>query len=153
VVPEGARIALHASSLDDAERAARGLRAVGVLEVDGWFPEAAATARLEPVELDELEQMLAANGVQVVDVREKDERDDAYIAGSRHVPYRVVRAFADDLREGGPVVTICQTGSRASIAASVLAAEGVQARPVIHGGVPDWEGRGGETVAFRRCGS
>jgi hypothetical protein len=26
-------------------------------------------------------------------------------------------------------------------------------RPVISGGVPDWEERGGQTVEFRRCGS
>ena len=48
------------------------------------------------------------------------------------------------------VVTICESGMRASIAASVLAAAGVEARPVLHGGVNDWPGG---TIAFRRCGS
>jgi rhodanese-related sulfurtransferase len=41
---------------------------------------------------------------------------------------------------------------RASIAASVLAANGIDARPVLHGGVPTWRARGGHTVEFRRCG-
>ena len=54
-------------------------------------------------------------------MREKSERDEGYIDGTRHMPYRLVRAFADDLRaEQKPVVTICTTGSRATIAASVL---------------------------------
>jgi len=51
------------------------------------------------------------------------------------------------------VVTICSTGARAGVAASVLAAEGVRARPVLHGGVDDWEERGHPLTAFRRCGS
>jgi rhodanese-related sulfurtransferase len=63
-----------------------------------------------------------------------------------------VNAWADDLRGEQPLVTICSSGSRASIAASVLVAEGIDARPVLHGGVKDWADRGGGTVAFRRCG-
>jgi rhodanese-related sulfurtransferase len=50
------------------------------------------------------------------------------------------------------VVTICESGARAAIAASVLAAAGVDARPVLRGGIPDWEERGGATVEFHRCG-
>jgi len=51
------------------------------------------------------------------------------------------------------VVTICTTGARAGVAASVLAAEGVDARPVLDGGVDDWQARGHQLTAFRRCGS
>jgi 3-mercaptopyruvate sulfurtransferase SseA len=39
------------------------------------------------------------------------------------------------------------------VAASVLAAEGVQARPVLNGGIDDWQTRGHPLTAFRRCGS
>jgi rhodanese-related sulfurtransferase len=101
----------------------------------------------------ELDALLAEGEVTVLDVREKDERDEGYIAGSRHVPYRLIPAWIDDLRGAEPLVTICSSGSRAAIAASVLAAEGIEARPVLHGGVNDWAERGGETVSFRRCGS
>jgi rhodanese-related sulfurtransferase len=51
------------------------------------------------------------------------------------------------------VVTICESGARAAIAASVLAAQGIDARPVLEGGVAAWRARGHETVAFRRCGA
>ena len=51
-----------------------------------------------------------------------------------------------------PIVTICETGARAAIAASVLQSVGVDARPVLDGGLILWRARGGETCAFRRCG-
>jgi hydroxyacylglutathione hydrolase len=145
------RIVLHASDTDEAERAARGLRAVGFLELAGYITEGEATEQLDPVELDELEKLLEQGSVQVVDVREKSERDEGYIPGSLHIPYRLLRtAGAAGIDTSKPVVTICESGTRASIAASVLTAAGVEARPVLHGGIDDWKG---QTVAFRRCGS
>jgi hydroxyacylglutathione hydrolase len=146
------RIVLHGSR-EEVDRAARGLRAVGFLHLGGYLPESDDSETFDPIALDELERMLASGGVQVVDVREKQERDDGYIPDSRHIPYRLVRDFADELGGNGTVVTICQTGARASLAASILAAEGVTARPVIAGGVPDWEAAGKPTANFRRCGS
>jgi rhodanese-related sulfurtransferase len=38
------------------------------------------------------------------------------------------------------------------VAASVLAAEGVDARPVLDGGIDTWQERGNQVTAFRRCG-
>jgi hydroxyacylglutathione hydrolase len=145
---------VHADDEDQAARAARGLRSVGILDLSGYVVDpAGASAQGEPIALEELAGLVADDAVALLDVREKDERDTAYIAGSRHVPYRLVGALADNLASDRPVVTICETGSRASIAASVLAARGIDARPVIDGGVPDWAERGGQTVEFRRCGS
>jgi glyoxylase-like metal-dependent hydrolase (beta-lactamase superfamily II)/rhodanese-related sulfurtransferase len=147
------RIALHAGSPEEAERAARGLRAVGFLELAGVLGEPAATATIDPIGLDELERLLQRGEVRVLDVRESDERDDGYIAGSEHMPYRLVRACASQLGGDTPVVTICESGARAGIAASVLAAAGVEARPVLNSGIPEWQARGGRTIEFRRCGS
>jgi hydroxyacylglutathione hydrolase len=103
--------------------------------------------------MEELERLLEQDTVEVLDVREKDERDEGYIPGSRHIPYRLVRAYRDELDNGKPVVTICSTGPRAGVAASVLAAEGIDARPVLEGGIAAWQGRGHPLTAFRRCGS
>ena len=50
-------------------------------------------------------------------------------------------------------MTICESGARAGIAASILASKGVAARPVLNGGIADWAARGGQMVEFRRCGS
>jgi glyoxylase-like metal-dependent hydrolase (beta-lactamase superfamily II)/rhodanese-related sulfurtransferase len=147
-------LALHASSPEEADRAARGLRKVGYIdELAGVLAGAGATERLAPVGLDELAQLDRDHAVLIVDVREREERDGGYIAGSRHIPFRLAREFAGELRNGKPVVTICESGARAAIAASVLAHEGVDARPVLDGGMDDWGRAGNGTVCFRRCGT
>jgi glyoxylase-like metal-dependent hydrolase (beta-lactamase superfamily II)/rhodanese-related sulfurtransferase len=152
VLDAGDRVAIHAETPADAELAARRLYAVG-LEPAGRLDGPETPERLEPVELDELERLVSEDAVVLLDVREKDERDDGYIAGSVNVPYRLLKELGADLANGRTVVTICESGARAGIAASVLAAQGVAARPVLHGGVNAWAESGHETVHFRRCGS
>jgi hydroxyacylglutathione hydrolase len=153
LLPQSGTVALHADSPEQAERAAAKLHAVGFLELAGYLEDPDCTETLQPVDIDELERLVADRSVDVIDVREPYERDAGYIPGSRNIPYRVIGDFADDLAGGRPLVTICETGSRAAIAASVLAAAGIKARPVLHGGVDEWERRGNQTVEFRRCGS
>ena len=45
-------------------------------------------------------------------------------------------------------MTVCESGPRAAIAASLLAREGFDVRAVAEGGVADLS----DTVSFRRCG-
>ncbi len=150
VLPLDERVVIHAADAGEAQRAATGLRAVGIFDLAGYLVGPPGEERTAPVELDELRRLVEDEAVEVLDVREPYERDEGYIPGSRNIPYRLVREWADDLQGGKPVVTICSSGPRAGVAASVLTASGVDARPVLHGGIPDWEG---ETVSFRRCGS
>ena len=151
VLPERPLV-LHASSEEEAERAARALYAVALFGVAGW-QEGGGTETLEPVSLDELERLLADDAVELLDVREADERDEGHIPGSQHLPYRTARAAAEaGLLNGRPLVTICESGPRAAVAASVLQSAGLDARPVLDAGVADWHARGGETTSFRRCG-
>jgi hydroxyacylglutathione hydrolase len=147
------RIAIHASSPGEAELAARGLRSVAFLDLAGYVVDPpGATERLQPIRLEELEGLLA-EGALLVDVREQDERDEGYIPGSWHLPYRRARSCAEEFRGGPLVATICETGTRAAIAASALMREGVAARPVLDSGLRDWRELGKPLVAFRRCGS
>jgi glyoxylase-like metal-dependent hydrolase (beta-lactamase superfamily II)/rhodanese-related sulfurtransferase len=149
VLPERP-VVLHASTGEEAVSAARGLHAVGLFDTAGW-QEGGGPEKLEPVSLEELERLLAADAVELLDVRETDERDESHIPGSRHLPYRTTRAAAEaGLLNGRPVVTICESGPRAAVAASVLQSTGIDARPVLDGGVATWHG---ETCSFRRCGS
>jgi hydroxyacylglutathione hydrolase len=152
VLPERPLV-LHAADEEEADSASRALQAVALFGVSGW-QEGGGSEQLEPVSLEELERLLADDAVELLDVREADERDDGHIPGSRHLPYRTARAAAEaGLLNGRPVVTICESGPRAAVAASVLQAAGVNARPVLDGGVADWRANGGETTSFRRCGS
>ncbi len=152
VLPERP-VVLHASDEAEALRAARSLHAVAIFDLAGW-QEGGGDERLEAVSLEELERLLAEGTVELLDVREADERDEGHIPGSRHLPYRTARAAAEaGLLDGRPVVTICESGPRAAIAASVLQAAGVEARPVLDGGTATWQKHGGELACFRRCGS
>jgi glyoxylase-like metal-dependent hydrolase (beta-lactamase superfamily II)/rhodanese-related sulfurtransferase len=148
--PEWA-VVVTARDESEARRAIRGLRSVAFLDVAGYVL-GGGSETMAAVALDELEA-LVESGAQVLDVREKDERDDGYIAGSRNVPYRMLALTGADVPRDRLIVTICSTGARATVAASVLAARGVHARPVVRGGVSDWIAGGRPAVAFRRCGS
>jgi glyoxylase-like metal-dependent hydrolase (beta-lactamase superfamily II)/rhodanese-related sulfurtransferase len=152
VLPERPLV-LHAADEKEAQRASRGLQAVALFGISGW-QEGGGTEKLEPVSLEELERLLADDTVELLDVREADERDDGHIPGSRHLPYRTARAAAEaGLLNRRPLVTICESGPRAAVAASVLQSAGLDARPVLDGGVADWRAHGGETPSFRRCGT
>jgi len=148
VLPAGPLV-IEADSEADARLAAQRLHAVGIFGIAGWR-EPDSVEALDSVTVDELERWLADDVVQLIDVREKDERDHGFIPGSTHLPYRNVRQAAENgLCGERPIVTICESGPRAAIAASVLQSVGLNARPVLGGGVATWRG---EKYAFRRCG-
>jgi rhodanese-related sulfurtransferase len=153
VLPERPLV-IEAADAGQAQDAARALHSVAIFDIAGWR-EPGGGEQLEPVTIDELERLLAAGEVELFDVREAEERDRGSIPGSHHLPYRVARQTAESglCSAGHPIVTICETGSRAGIAASVLQAAGLDARPVLEGGMAEWRERGGETTCFRRCGS
>jgi hydroxyacylglutathione hydrolase len=153
VLPEHT-IVIEAVDEAEAQRAAHALYAVGIFDIAGWR-EPGTGEELDPVTIDELERRLAAGEIEIFDVREADERDGGSIPGSRHLPYRMARQAAENgLCSGGrPIVTICESGARAAIAASVLQSAGLDARPVLDGGLTAWRERGGKTTCFRRCGA
>jgi hydroxyacylglutathione hydrolase len=144
-------VVVSARDEPEVRRAIRGLRSVGILDLVGYVL-GGGTETMELVAVEELDALLAS-GAELIDVREKDERDDGYIASSRNIPYRMLALGADDLPRDRPLVTICESGPRAAIAASILAARGFDARPVADGGVDDWQAAGKPLVEFRRCGS
>jgi rhodanese-related sulfurtransferase len=110
-----------------------------------YAPETLAT-----LDVAELRRLLDSPGLQLVDVRETTERDSGYIPGSQNVPYRLLRKLGcGALDRSKPVVTVCESGPRAAIAASLLQREGFDVRAVADGGIADFA----DTIAFRRCGA
>jgi hydroxyacylglutathione hydrolase len=152
VLPERP-VVIEATDEAEAQEAARRLHAVAIFDIAGRR-DPGDGEQLEPVTIDELERRLAAGEIELFDVREAQERDSGAIPGSRHLPYRMARQAAEDglCCADRPIVTICESGPRAAIAASVLQAAGLDARPVLDGGVTAWRERGGRTTCFRRCG-
>ena len=151
VLDADAPVTVLAATGPEAERAVAGLRSVAFLDVAGYVLDG-GDETTTPASIDELEDLIDA-GAAVIDVREHDERDEGYIPGSRNVPYRLMRTCCPDLPEDRPIVTICNSGPRAAIAASILRAKGLDARPVVDGGMTDWLARGATAVTFRRCGN
>ena len=150
VLTAAERVVLHASTRDEALQAARGLWAVGILELDGYLLRPQAAETLATVDAAELKRLLDSPQVQVVDVREASERDGGYLPGTTNIPYRLMRKIGcGALQRDQPVVTVCESGARATIAASLLQREGFDVRPVAVGGITDLSG---DVVSFRRCG-
>jgi glyoxylase-like metal-dependent hydrolase (beta-lactamase superfamily II)/rhodanese-related sulfurtransferase len=144
------RVVLHASTRGEAVEAAWKLWAVGILELAGYVLQPQATETLATVDTSELKELLDRADVQIVDVREAFERDDGYLPGSTNIPYRLLRKIGGGaLERNRPVVTVCESGPRAAIAASLLQREGFDVRAVANGGVEDFAG---DVVSFRRCG-
>jgi hydroxyacylglutathione hydrolase len=144
-------VVVVASDENEVALGTRGLRSVGQLDIAGYLL-GGGTVSLELVRIEQLDALLEA-GAELIDVREKDERDSGYIAGSRNIPYRLLALGEADLPRDRKIVTICEVGPRAAIAASILAARGFDAHPVVDGGIDSWMAAGRPTVEFRRCGS
>jgi glyoxylase-like metal-dependent hydrolase (beta-lactamase superfamily II) len=143
-------VVLLAGSRAEALEAAHGLWKVGLLALDGYLLQGELSQSLPTLGADELLQ-LDGDEVQVVDVREANERDEGYLPGSRNIPYRLLRKMGGDaLERSKPVVTVCESGPRAAIAASLLQRDGFDVRAVSPGGIADVAA---DTISFRRCGS
>jgi len=128
VLDPAERVVLHVQSQAEADEAARLLHAVGLFEQLG-FVRTEGRERLQTVSVQEV------NGrMQMLDVREAGEepRTDWLT-----VPFRLLRIAPPKLDRSRPVFTICASGARATLAASLLVRQGFDARPVVGGGVGD----------------
>jgi len=63
-------------------------------------------------------------GVQVLDVRSPQEWNQGYIPGAKHYYVAEMREQLPELDRRRPVITYCNSGYRASLAASLLQAQG-----------------------------
>jgi hydroxyacylglutathione hydrolase len=137
---------------EEARRAIELAASVGVTNVAGYLPggmtswreDERPVARIARMTVPELHERLEEDpGVQVLDVRERDEWEGGHIAGAVHEPYHDIRAVPPGLDPAAEIAVICASGQRAAVGASLLVRHG--ARAVIHvadGGVPAWRRAG-----------
>ena len=85
---------------------------------------------------------LARDGAAVLDVRSQGEWDGGHVPGASHVPLGSLPRRMADLPPGRPLVLLCQGGGRSAIAASLLAAQGVQEVVNVPGGFSEWSAAG-----------
>jgi hydroxyacylglutathione hydrolase len=137
----------------DGQRAVLLAQAVGLSKLGGflhggmtaWREEGRPAARIERISLAELKARHDdGEEIQIVDVREADEYEEKHIPGSTHLPWHDIDSIPGSLAKTKPMATVCGSGKRAAVAASLLRRFG--AERVIHvtdGGVPAWEELGG----------
>ena len=137
----------------DARRAARLATAVGIRDLGGFLAGGMTSWREEHREVGKIERLQAEElvarkeqdpSLQVLDVRERSEWDEARIPGSVNRPYHDIREIPGEIDPDRPVAVICSSGQRSAVAASLLSRAG--AHQVIHvadGGVRTWERQGG----------
>lgn len=120
-------------------------RVVGVLDggVESWAASGGHLASYPTIASRRLAEELAddlavdAAGV-VLDVRDPLEwRDDGRISGARTISVGGLKDRLDELPREATITVVCKSGSRASIAASILDAAGFSVRLVASGGAPD----------------
>ena len=130
-------------------------RTLGALEggITAWKAAGLPGERLPQMELEELalrwqrQELLA-----LLDVRRAEEWRAGHIPGAQHMHVADLLEHLHEVPREVPIATICASGQRAQIAASILAASGRQAIAV-QGGVPDWirQGLPVETAPAEGC--
>ncbi|MBV9714247.1 MAG: MBL fold metallo-hydrolase [Solirubrobacterales bacterium] len=137
---------------EDARRAAQLAVAVGIREFGGylaggmtqWRTEQRPVDRIERLEVERLAPLWQSDEtLQILDVRERHEREAGYIPGSRFTPWHDLDRPPGDVDSDRPVAVICASGLRAAVAASILQCQGLRhLLHVVGGGVPTWAALG-----------
>jgi hydroxyacylglutathione hydrolase len=140
VIPPEDPLLLLADEPAHAQEAAIQLLRVGLDRIEGtiaggfeaWTGAGLPVAQIEQMSAAELRSALtkaelrsAKKALRVVDVRSPREWRAGHIDGSINIPVGEIPARARELPDDAAVATICEGGYRSSLAASLLAHEGV----------------------------
>jgi rhodanese-related sulfurtransferase len=79
--------------------------------------------------------------LQVIDVRERYEREAGHIAGTRHIELNNLSSEAASIERERPVVFYCRVGGRSTMAAQAFRASGYEAYSM-QGGLRRWADEG-----------
>lgn len=116
--------------------------AAGYLTVDhdGVFPDELAEL-VQPAPrttIEQLDALLDADAVTLVDIRNPGEREGGVIEGALPIPLAQLRTRLEQLPTGKPIVVHCAGGWRSSVAASLLRAQGFENVSDLLGGYNAW---------------
>lgn len=107
--------------------------------IAGWKAADFPTGSFETIDVAELHRRWARQErLAVLDVRDAAEWTSGHIPGALHIHFADLMRHLHEVPRDMPVATICRSGHRASMAASIVAALGRQTIAVARGGVPDW---------------
>lgn len=87
----------------------------------------------------EAEALLAAGGVELIDVREPREWATGHLPGARHLPLDVLRLNpSEKLSSNRPVIFVCAKGGRSQTAAGLADQLGLAQVYSLDGGTEEW---------------
>jgi len=101
---------------------------------------------LEVIDVAMLESMLRQNpDIRILDVRSGGEFESVHIPGSYNVPLDALGEHVGEFASvKSPVVLICQSGGRATVAQKKLQGAGKDTLHVLEGGMNSWIDQNGE---------
>jgi hydroxyacylglutathione hydrolase len=147
----------------EVEEVVRDLAMIGLDRVAGSFSVGAVQSWIEhhrggesvaDVSPERLESLLAADSVELVDVRNSSEWEAGHIPGSRNVPLGRLPELLDGIPREKPLVVHCQAGGRAAVAISVLRSRGFADVSHLAGDFAQWSAeqrpvrKGGDVAAM-----
>lgn len=125
-----------------ARRAARLTESIGLSRIKAvlgggmgaWEEAGLETERAEALTPAELAKRLGEPDLQVLDVRDRDAWEQGSIPAALNAPYAELSGLHEQVDPHRPVVTVCSSGRRAGIAASLLRRAGVERVAYVSGG-------------------
>lgn len=133
------------------EEATRALTRVGLDDVQGflqggmsaWVAAGLAVAHTPQIAPQELhDRMTGRHRPHVLDVRTDDEWRDGHLPGALHIMGGYLPERVGDVPRDRPLVVMCGSGYRSTIAASVLERAGVSPVTNLTGGMQAWTDAG-----------
>ena len=106
-----------------------------------------ATEVEETIEIPEVSladfQARVENGdsLNILDVREQEEYDEAHIPGVKHIPLGEVESRMNELDQNEEIYIICHSGRRSGIAGDMMAKKGFKTLYNVVPGMRDWTGK------------
>ena len=108
--------------------------------ISNWNKELASTTTPKKIDAAQLWSQIQQNkDIYLLDVRQPEELKVTQISSSVNIPLADI--FSDDIKQipdDKPVVVICGSGNRATIATYALALEGIDFQ-VLDGGIKAWD--------------
>ena len=106
-----------------------------------WSESAAPIETGGRLTVDQLASSLDRGGAAaplVIDVRQLSEFESGHVPGALHLAAGSLPDRLDELPRDRPIATVCASGYRASVAASLLRSAGFQDVSWVADGVPTW---------------
>jgi len=159
MTPADAPIILVTNTAEEAQRAIYNMafialdsRVAGYLDggMDAWIESGHPVESAPQIDIHDLYHRLSSNGLQVLDVRDKEEWEEGHIAGAHFMPYTSLVPQLDVPARIGElpfspdqsIAVVCATGKRSSTAVSVLLREGYRKLYNVVGGMTAWKAAG-----------